>query len=760
MTQLFEWQFGGWLRGVPPVTAWSVVAAAALAGLMLVIWLYRRTLRQLSPAARNTLTIFRAAIVLLLLLCLANPSRVEKEKPSAPGKKKLAVIVDRSGSMSVPDYRRTTRLADAVRVWKQHEGEAAAVFSEIKYYRFATELVPAGNFDEAVATAKAGPETHLYAALRQAVNDDPGAVVCLTDGLDTTGTAKDDLANEASRRNVPLYFVAGVNRLQPSRSAETLNIREIVAPGTVLRQARFTVGAVFEVAAARDAQLPVELWCGDTRLAAAQLPLRVGMNTLPWSVPVVSSAIGTLPLEFRAGTNTGQRAGCTVEVADHKTVDVLYYQGALQWGYRFLRSALASDPGFRLTSILNPALNVQISVAAADQPTLPDLPDDVNELKQYQIVVLAHIFANRLTARQQAALVEYTRGGGAVLFISPDTQATAGFAGTDLEQMLPVVFAPPAEAEETAAGVNNFHLLIAAAAGTSGGESGSSLSRSQALPDLKPFALPSGAAHSAVSALFEKNDESRPHYVQNARVRTVKPGAEILAVSATPGGGEPQVLLARQQFGDGFAVAMMTDLLWRWKMSLPSESHAAEKFWQQLLLSLAPASGGGLRLVKLTESPSTNQPVMVQITGDTTGPTPNVTAVSPARKYQPLTLQPATNGESGWTATFTPNTTGTWEVQATGTGKKSARLVFPISEKTQSAELMNLPPDMDGMRQLAEATGGAMVEDAPVFQPRDETAAKSGLQHVQPLWNSTWLLGGLLGLYGTELILRRRFRLL
>jgi hypothetical protein len=356
--------------------------------------------------------------------------------------------------------------------------------------------------------------------------------------------------------------------------------------------------------------------------------------------------------------------------------------------------------------------------------------------------------------------MEYARGGGAVVFISPDTQATAGFAGTALEQMLPVVFAPPSMAEETAMGVNTFHLLIAEAGGTSGDQSGSSLSRSQALPDLKPFAPPADAAHSAVSALFEKNDENRPRYVQNARVRAAKPGAEILAVSATPGGGEPQVLLARQQFGDGFAVALMTDLLWRWKMSLPSESHAVEKFWQQLLLSLAPASGGGMRLVKLTESPSTNQPVVVQITGDTAAAAPNVETVSPARKYQPLTLQPATNGDSGWTATFTPNTTGTWEVQATGAGNKSARLVFPVSEKVRSAELMNLPPDMDGMRQLAEATDGAMIEDAPVFQPRTETAATSGLQHVRPLWNSSWLLGGLLGLYGTELIVRRRFKLL
>ena len=103
------------------------------------------------------------------------------------------------------------------------------------------------------------------------------------------------------------------------------------------------------------------------------------------------------------------------------------------------------------------------------------------------------------------------------------------------------------------------------------------------------------------------NGEALPQFAANAKVRAVKPGAETLAVS---GVGTPEVLLARQQFGNGFAAALTTDLLWRWKLSLPSSSHAVEKFWQQLLLSLAPASGEGLRVVKLTPSPAVNAPAL------------------------------------------------------------------------------------------------------------------------------------------------------
>src|SRR5580692_8407112 len=82
---------------------------------------------------------------------------------------------------------------------------------------------------------------------------------------------------------------------------------------------------------------------------------------------------------------------------------------------------------------------------------------------------------------------------------------------------------------------------------------------------LKPFALPRGAPRSAASELFAGTDASAlPRYASNAKVRAVKAGAEPLAVSS---GDAPEVLLARQQFGNGVAVAMTTDLLWRWKLS-------------------------------------------------------------------------------------------------------------------------------------------------------------------------------------------------
>jgi uncharacterized membrane protein len=759
MRHFLEWQFGGCLRGLPPAAAWTIVAGAVVAGVALVAWLYRHTLRDLTPCARRTLMLLRAAFLLVLLLCLANPARVNQAQKAPVAARKLAVLVDRSASMSVPDYRGTTRLADAVRVWKRHENEITAVFPSIAYHEFSVAIHHASSLSDAVQAADPGPETHLYSALRETLGEDTSAILCLTDGLDTTGAEPDALAAEALRRAVPLYFIVGQNRLTSRRGSGILNIREIKAPAKVLMGAQFAAELLLEAASSDRQDVPVELWSGTTKLASALLPLRSGLNLLPWSVPVIANAPGLMPLEFRVGENPQQVAACACEVVEHTSLEVLYYQGALQWGYRFLRVAIESDPSFRMTSILNPALGVQIAVNSVNAHALSDLPDDAKALKAFQIVVLAQVFADQLTPKQQQALVEYARAGGGVLFITPGTEATRQFAGTPLEEMLPVVFQPQQPGDALSYGPGNVPInsmrnqLLQDGAGYYGTPALDNL------PTLHSFVLPAGGRHSVTAALFQDDVAGLPKFSECATVRTVKPGAEVLAVSGETT-NDSSVLLARQQFGRGFTAALTTDLLWRWKLSLPSSSTAVDRFWQQLLRSLTPGTGQGLRIVKQTAAPEMNSPVEILING-TTAESPAAETISPVGEHTPLPLKETSDDEgSSWKGVFTPASQGNWEVRATGGTLDLARLTFAVSSTARTMELINSPADVDGMRRLAESTGGALVEDAPIFQSHDRTDDAPRAQHAQPLWDSSWLLVVLLGFYGTELILRRFLRLL
>jgi hypothetical protein len=761
MTETIEWQFGGWLGSLPPVAAWAILGSFAVVGGALVVWSYRRTLRALTPGARWALTLLRLALLLALLICLANPERVREITPPPPHRQ-LAVVVDRSDSMAAADFRGTTRLATATRQWKQHEEEARQAFTDVATFRFAAAFSPAASFDEAVKSAQTGAsETRLYAALEQALAGAPAAIVCLTDGLDTTNAETDKLVARAQRDGIPIYFAAGTNRI---RGSERLNIREIKAPSRVLRRSEFTASALISVDAENVRDVPIELWSGATRIAAQSLPMRPGRNTLVWPVKITAPEPGSMPLEFRLGTSASlQSASCTTQIVDREKVDVLYYQGALQWGYRYLFTALQGDPSFRMESILNPALGVHLTAGARNGDTLVDLPESAAELRRFQIVILAHVFANQLSPARQKALVEYARGGGGVLFIAPDSQATRAFAGTALEEMLPVAFLDPQAEDATARSVRRFQDQLLSTFGATDtadpiderAEGGAR----QNVPPLQPFAPPRGTSPSAAANLFRNADAAGlPRFSLSADVRSVKPGAEILAVK--PDAAVP--LLVRQQFGNGFTAVLATDLLWRWKMSLPSSSHAVEKFWQQLLLSLANTSSReGLRLSKLTDAPALDTPVLLRATAPSSTRPPTVEAISPEGGRTPLNLEAAAPGEDdGWKTSFTPKQAGVWKVRAKDAFDNEAGLQFTVSTKPRTTEALDLPPDLDTMRRIAAATGGAVLDETPAFRAPDDTPTIKPSRKLRPIWHSSGLLAALLGLYGVELLARRWFRLL
>lgn len=509
-----EWQFGGWLGGLSPWLAWSIFGVIAVAGSVLVVCLYRHTLRQLSPAARWILAAFRIALVLALLLCLANPTRVISTEPIQPDHSTLAVVVDRSDSMNTADQRGELRLKNASRIWARHISEAQEKFSKTAWYRFSSGLQETGSLEKATNDSQPGPETHLYQALTQALESGPGAVVCLTDGLDTTGTDAQKLTAEAQRRAVPLYFVPGTNRL---RVSEFMGISDIRLPAKVLRQTKFTAQSVLQIATSREHEIPAELWSGPTLLASQKFKVHPGLNTFPWSVPVTAAEPGPLPLEFRIGSGTNQQmAGGTTQVVNAAKVDILYYQGALQWGYRFLLSALCDDDSFRVTSIINPALGLKMSASTSSElATLSDLPSRAEDLQKYQIVVLAHVFADQLSMPQQQALLEYARGGGGVLFIAPDANATARYAGTAVEQMLPVIFESAKTASPEDAASRGFDEQIRNVRQAYQGFNNGEYHRDAA--KLLPYTLPPGGARSRIGELFSGKDPRASRTSANTR---------------------------------------------------------------------------------------------------------------------------------------------------------------------------------------------------------------------------------------------------
>ncbi|MCE0521992.1 MAG: hypothetical protein LV480_03680 [Methylacidiphilales bacterium] len=769
-----EWQFGGW-PGLPPWLGWLLLFLVAAGGAALAVWFYRDTFRALTGRQRLIFAVLRCGFFFSLLLCLAGPARVEKLYDSNRDARPLAVVVDRSPSMSIAEPRGTTRLSYAVRVWKKVEADAIHSFPSLAYFRFSMGLEAAPDLESAVTGSNSGAETHLYDSLEQALKDAPaggyGGIVCLTDGLDTTDATSDQLAARALQNHTPLYFAVGQNQLLPH---DSLLVRELAVPGQVLRKSRFTATVLVEAHSTRERDVPVSLWQENQSIAQTSLRLLPGNNLIPWAVPVDAGEPGLVHLDCRLGDGADQETtAAVVPVVGQDKVQILFYQGTLDWGFRFINSALQGDPSFALTGLFNPNLNMTQVTGGSPASVLTAMPDKGEDLQPFQIVVLSNVFGDELSPAQQTALVNYVNGGGGLLFLVSDNQMAQTFSGTVLESVLPVVFEAPPVVQSHDQSVQQFQDLMQSIGGSNASQETEFVSDAEQQPGPDPlvkYALPPNLKRPEIANLFSPGPggtiQNVPEFEHYARVHRVKAGGEVLAVHPEDknAANEPRALLVTQRFGQGRVTALLTDALWRWRLSLPSTSHDPEVFWQQLFLALAHLESNqtGLRFGLQPFFSSLGQVCSFRLDGAHGANAPTFTAISPGGQLQPLSAQSGSE-DGSWSFQFSPNAPGTWRIRARDGRGSVMETLLRVSSASHTAELSGLPPDTDGLRKLAESTGGALLNDGvpdnwSASNAPDLTTLVS--RHSQPLWNNWVVLLIGLGFYATELIWRRSAKLL
>ena len=92
-----------------------------------------------------------------------------------------------------------------------------------------------------------------------------------------------------------------------------------------------------------------------------------------------------------------------------------------------------------------------------------------------------------------------------------------------------------------------------------------------------------------------------------------RPGAQILAVTATPG-GELRPLIVTQRYGRGRTLVFAGEASWRWRMMLPASDNTHELVWRQLTRWVA--SGAADRIEIPTGSvalPGTTETISVLV---------------------------------------------------------------------------------------------------------------------------------------------------
>jgi hypothetical protein len=774
--RVFEWQITEWL-GLTPSLSWLAVLLAAAACVAVAAWLYRDTLVALSPGQRVIFAALRCGILLTLLGCIAGPAWVERRYASDPNSRPIAVLVDRSASMASADSRGETRLMSATHVWKKIEADAARTFPEIRYFWFDKTVHSAPDLEHALAGSGPGDETHLYSSLNEVMKDAPpggyGAVVCLTDGLDTTQDSPQECTARAVQGNSPVYFAVGRGN---SSAPETLSWREIDVPGEVLAHSRFTATAVLEARMLHPRTASATVWAGHT-VSRATFQLHAGKNVVPWTLSFDSGAPGPFNIDYSLSSAgpLGEVGHATVNVVGQEQTHVLIYQGSIDWTCRFIMMSLHRDSGFIVGGFFDPMYHVSPELAA-QYPLLARIPDNGDDLKDAQIVVLSNVVATQLSSSQQAALASYVKGGGGLLLIVPDDSAADTFSGTPLESsILPVLFDPPPKEQPENESVDEFkeRMRTTFNVDSTTGSQDSYVAAKDSGPDsLTSFVIPPGSEGSEIANVFGAASggvlADLPKFSTYAKVRAVKAGAQVLAVHPDQKTdlNVPRPLVVTQRFGNGYVTVLLTDSLWRWKMSLPSDNKAPLIFWQQLFHALArnDALHSSLRFAKKPYSASLGQLCHFEVVGAQGKSRPVVTfgAARGGLAMMPMMLDYDPERDC-WPFDLAANRPGELEIMVRDGRGAMTETMLHVSAQPRQQELSGLPPDVDGLRALAEATGGGLLNDGTPGAWSASNAPEQGTlvsKRIEPAWDNWIVLVFCLGLYVTELVWRRRLKLL
>ncbi|HZZ56397.1 MAG TPA: hypothetical protein VFE31_01105 [Opitutaceae bacterium] len=725
----FGWFGEGWLAGRSAAAGAEILAIVWLVGLV-AIWLsYRFGVSRLSRPRRTILAGLRAILLTGVLLLLAAPARIERSFSHPPQPRPLAVLVDRSASMTTADNRGQRRIDDAFAQWNDWMRANARKFGPASDFAFAGAVAPVAT----VADVPLLPTLHtrLFDSLQWVLAHGPpqgwGGVVALTDGLDTETPDMAEAARETTQKAVnagtPLFFAVGHNR---ALGRPFLHLREFNAPAAVSPHSVVHLSAVFESYQRDDTAVPLHVAINGVPQPPTVLHLEAGRHLATWALDYPAVHPGRLRFDLRAGSEAG-RAQVAVNAAEpHR---VLYLAGEFNWGYTRLAESLRRGGEYSMTPVFRfPLRGVALPPGAVAPFCLTE-----NSLSPFGVVILENAAADRLNSAEQAALDEWTERGGVLLFWISQPSALAKLAGTDLEKLLPVTLLKGGEAPAA---------------------------------DFIPGLLPMQWASPAVAAdLFGKDSDAladaTPRIAHNLTTGPAKPAAVVLARTPGRGGKSGAILLAAQPYGEGRTALLTSDGLWRWALAQPSGSHGAEVFWQKLFSWLTREQAAKEYFDHPPAEAAVGQRILLRVRGAKGGAL-HVVARLGSRHIelpeQPLQAGDTANGARLYA--WEPPDPGLWRIEA-GSGQGSPIPIWIDAEAVtpDRGELSGAAPDEDLLQQLAAGTGGDVIGQGEPAWAEPPAPHLLSVERM-PLWHRWWVLALLVAVYGFDLALRRRWKLL
>ena len=401
------------------------------------------------------------------------------------------------------------------------------------------------------------------------------------------------------------------------------------------------------------------------------------------------------PLPQELITENNERV-VPIEVRE-EALKVLLVESVPRWEYRYVRNALERDTGVDVSCLL---FHPGLSKVGGGRGYIKAFPSSMDELSQYDVLFLGDVGVGegQLTVEQCRLIKGLVERQASGLILMPGLQGRQlSLADTDLESLYPVtldVTQPHGWGSRTAS----------------------------------QFELTSAGRRSLLTRLEDSEDanaqlwETLPGFQWYAAVDRAKVNSQVLATHKTERNQYGRLpLLVTRTYGTGKVLFMGTDGAWRWREGVEDKYHY--RFWGQVARWMAyqrsMASGELMRLYFTPDRPQASDSVTfyANVSGVGGEPLQNGTVllrvVSPSGKTESVRLSPRGEEWGLFSSAYVPQEHGTYQLTLS-CRENGSTLETTLDVQGTVLEKMGRPARFDVLQEIAEVTGGKLVEPAEV----------------------------------------------
>ena len=482
---------------------------------------------------------FRFLIILLIVVTLFNPERVEQLERSQ--KSQIVCLQDISSSMETKDIILDESGPIQRIEWTQQFLQKDWIENLEKN---ATILV--NNF----SSSSGKKSTDISTAIRDTIDQTKSlkAILLLTDGDSNTGPPVLSVAGRSRALSIPIYSVITGS----DSSLPDLSLDEVFAPSFVLQEERITVNWQASNRFKTSKSTTIALFANGKKVVEKPVNF-IGDESISGNLSWLPENEGEIEFDIILSqvngetykNNNKKRINTRVE---SKTIRALIVDSFPRWEYRFLRNALDRDPGVELSCILfHPGMTPSIG-----QNYIQKFPSDEANLAPFDVIFLGDVGLDKNELNQKqcdllANLIQYQAAG--IIFMPGRRGRQQTLSKTSLNEVLPVIYDP-----EKPRGI-----------GTQNPAS---------------YILTQRGLEHWLTKLRGTGETNRdfwqrlPGFHWSATVSKTRPGSEVLAVHSnynTDWGKMP--ILVIRQVGAGKSLYLGSDSAWRWRRGVEDKYH-------------------------------------------------------------------------------------------------------------------------------------------------------------------------------------------